>query len=893
MNEEYGKLKKLLEDLGYEDFTALQEDAFRKPDICVKNRNVFVVGETSSGKTLIPFLLDCKEFDEAVRQHKPRPKMIYAVPYRALAAQKQDEFTRLAQKLIIAPTKDLIVQSTGEVYEYDNNIINGEVDIAIVITEKLYRFICHNDTMLDHYQFLVVDEVGLLNSDDRGCKIDFIFALTHQHYLRRNQKPDTADFRIMALGTPFYNWEQYIENYDFLKVSAEGRPVKLEYCRLEYTKRRITSVTPESEVIHPLLYATPADQMYVPANPELGPRCPVTQELCPRDQPPRHNSGMFCPSVGKSCPCPVEYVQGGFQNIALMCAKICRWHLERKHQILIFVNDREKVRDLAVQLYHLLKDVLKPQMTDPRACKEFFLRETVNKEGKITRHLDVDEDDLQGIFDDEHYAALFAKVAFHSAALPPEVRRFIEDNFLLNRNLKIVCSTETLAFGINSNVDAVIIADIYKNASARNRFLTRNEFQNYAGRAGRLKPGRGEDQYGYVYTFLKQDPDKIEARRRWYDDMIRTPDYIPPLTSHFFPHENNTGNSMLPFFLLTILQPNTSMSFSDLIDTLSILPRPDSWGDRRMNDLCAEAIEKLEEQQLIIQNISFFPGGASYQLTHNGAALRGYIIGFQDYEILLDILSDRRVISFNSENNSFELDSFSLLQGLIDVPYIDNTYDNFFRKNSKKDATMEERFTEEKIQNIFSAFDHETSRRLKAYYENTRDIGSLFLLAALLDWMRSENLGHLYSRYRIAYPLIQNLSIQICYLVEVCRSILPNLYAADYPDASAQLDAEMYTLWTSLRYGINPSTYSRLMEFMKKNDIGRYQNWKKVDLNNSRTLRRIMARYQYFDMLRQGFASPVQDADTLKKLYQNDIRKIGTALDEFFIQSFGSLYTDS
>ena len=69
--------------------------------------------------------------------------------------------------------------------------------------------------------------------------------------------------------------------------------------------------------------------------------------------------------------------------------------------------------------------------------------------------------------------------------------------------MKIVCSTETLAFGVNSSMDVVIIADLKKQDGGDVRFLSMNEFRNYSGRAGRLKQGMDpKDAKGYVYTLL-------------------------------------------------------------------------------------------------------------------------------------------------------------------------------------------------------------------------------------------------------------------------------------------------------------------------------------------------------------------------------------------------------
>lgn len=80
-------------------------------------------------------------------------------------------------------------------------------------------------------------------------------------------------------------------------------------------------------------------------------------------------------------------------------------------------------------------------------------------------------------------------VAFHHAGLTSQHRRIVEESFL-NRRLKVVCATPTLAAGVNMPARMVIIPEVKKSI----RDLSVMEYKQLAGRAGRP----GYDDYGYA-----------------------------------------------------------------------------------------------------------------------------------------------------------------------------------------------------------------------------------------------------------------------------------------------------------------------------------------------------------------------------------------------------------
>jgi helicase len=92
--------------------------------------------------------------------------------------------------------------------------------------------------------------------------------------------------------------------------------------------------------------------------------------------------------------------------------------------------------------------------------------------------------------------------AFHHAGLPPSYRRIIEKAFK-DGLIKILCSTPTLAAGVNLPARTVIINSLsrYNSEWGQNEEISVLEYKQFCGRAGRPK----YDNIGYAITILRFD----------------------------------------------------------------------------------------------------------------------------------------------------------------------------------------------------------------------------------------------------------------------------------------------------------------------------------------------------------------------------------------------------
>jgi len=101
-------------------------------------------------------------------------------------------------------------------------------------------------------------------------------------------------------------------------------------------------------------------------------------------------------------------------------------------------------------------------------------------------------------------------VGYHHAGLAPIVKEFVEYLFL-NKYIKFLFATETLALGINMPAKAIFIDRLHKYDGIKTRPITQSEFLQLSGRAGR----RGIDDKGYA--FLSYDR---SINRDWYSNLF-------------------------------------------------------------------------------------------------------------------------------------------------------------------------------------------------------------------------------------------------------------------------------------------------------------------------------------------------------------------------------------
>ena len=879
---DYESMKQLASDHGFASFTALQEDAFSNPEF-YSGRDLFIIGQTSTGKTLIPVLLYAQDLQEAEEAGMPNPKMLFVVPYRALAAQKVQELRRFFQRQHLQ-----IVQSTGEYRQDDADIQRAQVDIAVIITEKAFKYQARDEEFFSRYDDLVLDEVGLVDNADRGIRLDFVFAWAF------NSRKLYGRPRTVALATPFYDWCAYLKSYGFLTICRDDRPVKLKETVIVYNRQSILEAE-GCDFLQSIRMVTARrmEQLRQKYDTRAYLQCGVTQENCLLREPARTDRSVDCPFRSGPCMERLEYVpEGCGTGKQYILLKLCQEHLNRGHQILIFINDREQVKNLCRFLYQQLRDLL-PEPPEAERCKQEILADCGLEAEDVYGVLEYGENDA---LDMELYRALKAGVGFHSAELPNELRTYVEERFLDRRELKIVCSTETLAFGVNSAVDVVILADQKKQEGGESRFLTMNELRNYEGRAGRMKPGlNAEDAICCVYVLLPQ-----ASKSQW--EAIRRDE---PNQLHSRLHSDD--GQYLPFFLLNMLPDNDSdgMTVQEMVQLLATLPQDGSATEKQLKSKVTEALEFLCNQELAtISRVRAMGRFASDRQSRccltagKGSRLRGYSIGKDDYILLVHALDEYINGIFGVPDDITFL--YRLLQTRHAVQGLNNAY-----------SRSETRMNMEELRTAIRSWADQ--RNDLSWLNRCRDERILSILAAILAWRHGESPKSLYRQYGIHYALLEKLTDQIGCLIEIAVEILPfhmekiwahnaGVYSRFMPlnvDSLMEQEQEkkekLHDLFVSVYFGINTYIAREYLDFLllkqepEAQDMARELSLESLDPKAARKLRKLAVRYLFFAHAQEADLSDSgarHNYSNQRWHYQQDVKNMGPYAEAFFQARF-------
>ena len=163
--------------------------------------------------------------------------------------------------------------------------------------------------------------------------------------------------------------------------------------------------------------------------------------------------------------------------------------------VIFFFFSREKVESSSRQLANTMNVI---EMKN----------EIKEKYNDVFKDLTPEEINLLNL--DEHMWMWSRGVGFHHAGLAPIVKEFVEYLFL-NRFIKYLFATETLALGINMPAKSIFIDRLHKYDGIKTRPLTQSEFLQLSGRAGR----RGIDDKGFA--FLSYDK---SINREWYSNLF-------------------------------------------------------------------------------------------------------------------------------------------------------------------------------------------------------------------------------------------------------------------------------------------------------------------------------------------------------------------------------------
>ena len=163
-------------------------------------------------------------------------------------------------------------------------------------------------------------------------------------------------------------------------------------------------------------------------------------------------------------------------------------------RVLIFVGSRKDAAAVASFLKDTMQELF-PLLRENRSSEEYLL---------FVEKLKTCEED-EGLL--ELLQNLIPHgIAFHHAGLSTNLRELIEAEFSEKESfLKVIVATETLTIGVNMPFDSMIMmSSSVPRGEGKQVRLTRQEYRNFIGRAGRLGQS---NRTGISYLFLEERKD--------------------------------------------------------------------------------------------------------------------------------------------------------------------------------------------------------------------------------------------------------------------------------------------------------------------------------------------------------------------------------------------------
>ena len=183
----------------------IQEEAVNKCGL-FSGGNLLVSAPTSSGKT---FIGELAAFNEAYKGGR----VVYLVPLRAVAEEKYDEFRERYKEYGVS-----VIISTGDHREYDQDLLAGNFDLAVVVFEKLLNLSVVNPAVLDSLTLIVVDECQMISAESRGARLEILLTKIRKLSIRP---------RIIGLSAVAENTGDFDVWLDCKLLAHKERPVEL------------------------------------------------------------------------------------------------------------------------------------------------------------------------------------------------------------------------------------------------------------------------------------------------------------------------------------------------------------------------------------------------------------------------------------------------------------------------------------------------------------------------------------------------------------------------------------------------------------------------------------------------------------------------------------------
>lgn len=411
--------------------------------------DMIIASPTASGKTLIAEIGISKQVVENDKT------AIYIVPLKALASEKYQDFKERFedQNVRIA---------VGDHDDSGENL--STADIVVATSEKLDSLLRHNPSWIHEIGLVVIDEIHLITSPDRGPTLEVTIARLR----------DILDFQLLGLSATISNSDELAEWLDSELVESKYRPVELKHGIHWDNEVEFYSEETIEENSIPTKKPEPGSSL---EGTELS-GFSTGNEVKDADEEEIESETVF-----------IEDKHGrGSINLV-------QDTLDIDKQAIVFCSSRkgsEKSSDRAGSITE--EDLSREE----RKELEEYADRIENVLGNPTSQC-------------ERLAKNVRKgAAFHHAGLVNKQRELVEEAFREGL-IRTVSATPTLAAGVNLPAFRVIMRDLKRYTGQGMEFIPTLEYEQMSGRAGRPK----YDNRGEAISIAKQPGMKDEILERY------------------------------------------------------------------------------------------------------------------------------------------------------------------------------------------------------------------------------------------------------------------------------------------------------------------------------------------------------------------------------------------
>lgn len=415
--------------------------------------SLLITAPSSSGKTFVAEVAAINSY----YQHK---KTILLVPMKAIAEEKFADFVKKYERFGLR-----VVVSTHDRPEFDDSILAGYFDIAIVIFEKMNALLTRSVATLNSCGLVVLDELQLLNDKSRGPGLEILLTK-----IKMIKESNPGAFQFLGLSAVLADLNRFDGWLSAAHCMTQTRPLELH--------EGVLSVDGTAKIRN-----FNDGREYARTIPGI--------------------SGISVPTGPPTNRREGELLE---ESVLQRLVVICRYYLEGGKRILVFRKWRPLTRDTARRLAQ--------ELSLPAATR--LIRELGEGESTNSREALIE--------------CLGGGVAFHNSDLSAEERLAVESDFRsVDGQVQVVCSTSTLAMGVNLPASVVVIPDIVKPDPDAEQFheipITASEYKNMAGRAGRTR-------FNEEGTSILVVNSAAEATRCWRNYVKGGLDTLKPPLAH-------------------------------------------------------------------------------------------------------------------------------------------------------------------------------------------------------------------------------------------------------------------------------------------------------------------------------------------------------------------------